>query len=233
MSQARGQVIAINLAREGIEMMFNIRDTNIRKWSGKKDACWLNANTIFAAAQDDCEHERWIGGYGTNYFPYFAVSTGGTKIPVVATGAALDIFDGSIGVNDKPYEMWLSATGDFIPAIFFSGGGNLSVSNCNYSVTGTANLGTVASGCPTGSLSAAGRFYRTINNVRLYDKHTTTTGGRLLGCINGAATDTLGSAQLCGEVNAKELRFCSEVQYIVDKSIRRVTMCSLITNFKE
>jgi Tfp pilus assembly protein PilV len=35
------QVMAVNLAREGIEMIYNIRDTNWRKYSGAKDINWL------------------------------------------------------------------------------------------------------------------------------------------------------------------------------------------------
>jgi hypothetical protein len=31
------QVMAMNLAREGVEMMYTIRDTNWKKWSGERD----------------------------------------------------------------------------------------------------------------------------------------------------------------------------------------------------
>ena len=41
LSNARLQVRATNFAREWVEMMFNIRDTNWRKQSGQKDKCWL------------------------------------------------------------------------------------------------------------------------------------------------------------------------------------------------
>ncbi|MBP6910974.1 hypothetical protein KBC03_05305 [Patescibacteria group bacterium] len=63
MAQARGQVIAINLAREGAEMMFNLRDTNLRKWSGKRDLCFLNRKSLFATDEEKCEDEEWLGYY--------------------------------------------------------------------------------------------------------------------------------------------------------------------------
>lgn len=37
----KAQIIATNLAREGIEIMFNKRDTNWNIYSSKKDACRL------------------------------------------------------------------------------------------------------------------------------------------------------------------------------------------------
>lgn len=40
----RQQTIALNLAREGMETMYNIRDTNRRSRSSQKDQCWLKAN---------------------------------------------------------------------------------------------------------------------------------------------------------------------------------------------
>ena len=35
------QVMAVNLAREGVELMYTIRDTNRRKQSAQKDKYWL------------------------------------------------------------------------------------------------------------------------------------------------------------------------------------------------
>ncbi|MDR0369077.1 MAG: prepilin-type N-terminal cleavage/methylation domain-containing protein [Candidatus Peribacteria bacterium] len=41
---AKMQVMAVNLAREGVEMMYTIRDTNWRKYSGDKDTHRLRAD---------------------------------------------------------------------------------------------------------------------------------------------------------------------------------------------
>lgn len=45
MNNTRTKVRATNLAREWVEMMFNIRDTNRRKCSWKKDDFWLYVGT--------------------------------------------------------------------------------------------------------------------------------------------------------------------------------------------
>ena len=63
------QIRATNLAREWMEMMFNIRDTNRRKCSWKKDDFWLylgsGANTSSHDFEAECNphwetFEKWI-----------------------------------------------------------------------------------------------------------------------------------------------------------------------------
>jgi prepilin-type N-terminal cleavage/methylation domain-containing protein len=51
----KAQIVATNLAREGIEMVFNKRDTNRRIYSSKKDACRLVNKT--QTATTTCENE--------------------------------------------------------------------------------------------------------------------------------------------------------------------------------
>jgi hypothetical protein len=38
--------MALNLAKEGVEIVYNIRNTNRRRWYEQKDACWLNADPL-------------------------------------------------------------------------------------------------------------------------------------------------------------------------------------------
>ncbi|MDR2415216.1 MAG: hypothetical protein LBD75_00975 [Candidatus Peribacteria bacterium] len=40
------QVMAMNLAREGVEMIYTIRDTNRKKWSGERDKYRLEIDTF-------------------------------------------------------------------------------------------------------------------------------------------------------------------------------------------
>jgi hypothetical protein len=40
------KIVAINLAREGIESMFQIRDTNRQRRSSNRDKCWLKVNPL-------------------------------------------------------------------------------------------------------------------------------------------------------------------------------------------
>lgn len=44
-SEMTQRTIAMNLAKEGIEAMYNIRNTNWRKRSSEKDKCWLAMGT--------------------------------------------------------------------------------------------------------------------------------------------------------------------------------------------
>ena len=46
LQKSREKIIAINLAREGMEAMINIRDSNRRKNAGKKEESWLKVNPI-------------------------------------------------------------------------------------------------------------------------------------------------------------------------------------------
>lgn len=45
-SEMRQRTIALNLAKEGIEAVYNIRNTNWRKRSANRDACWLKVNPM-------------------------------------------------------------------------------------------------------------------------------------------------------------------------------------------
>jgi prepilin-type N-terminal cleavage/methylation domain-containing protein len=44
--QAKLNVIAMNLTREGVEMMYNIRDTNRKRWAGVKDTNRLRRDSF-------------------------------------------------------------------------------------------------------------------------------------------------------------------------------------------
>jgi len=61
--KTRKKVIAINLAREGVEAVYNIRNTNFKRWAWVKDKCWLKADPLY---DDDgnCDNDDWIqSGY--------------------------------------------------------------------------------------------------------------------------------------------------------------------------
>jgi Tfp pilus assembly protein PilV len=46
------QVMAVNLAREGVEQMYTIRDTNWRKHSAEKDKYWLMTDPMLVNIND-------------------------------------------------------------------------------------------------------------------------------------------------------------------------------------
>ncbi len=59
MDKTRKKVISVNLAREGMEGMYNIRDTNFKRWAGLRDRCWLKTDPL---RDDDgsCGNDPWI-----------------------------------------------------------------------------------------------------------------------------------------------------------------------------
>lgn len=42
LSETAQRTVALNLAKEGIEAVYNLRNSNWRRWSDKKNECWLS-----------------------------------------------------------------------------------------------------------------------------------------------------------------------------------------------
>jgi len=63
--KTRERVIAINLAREWMEAVYNIRDTNRQLRAGKRESCWLKSDSFWNVWDlDDCADDPWIwSGY--------------------------------------------------------------------------------------------------------------------------------------------------------------------------
>ena len=77
------QVMAVNLAREGVEMMYTIRDTNRRKSSGNKDTMRLRLDPFGGADT--------ILTKGTGYYALNIQLTGQSQYPMLTkVGAATD-----------------------------------------------------------------------------------------------------------------------------------------------
>lgn len=58
--RTRQDVVAINLARQWVEAMFTIRNTNWRTWAGKKESCRLLTDTFSNYPSLDCENRDWM-----------------------------------------------------------------------------------------------------------------------------------------------------------------------------
>ena len=56
--KAKQDSLAINLAREGIEGVYSIRNTNWLRWSGKRDTNRLCADPSLTNTNDNCG--AWI-----------------------------------------------------------------------------------------------------------------------------------------------------------------------------
>jgi len=58
--QTEQKALAINLTRQAIEWIQNIRDTNRMRRAGTKDACRLKTNPLVDSNSDGCENDQWI-----------------------------------------------------------------------------------------------------------------------------------------------------------------------------
>ncbi len=73
-SEMRQRTIALNLGKEGVESMYNIRNTNWKRRSANRDQCWLKMNPMTDEGNDGCENDTWISKwafiltYNTNWF---------------------------------------------------------------------------------------------------------------------------------------------------------------------
>lgn len=100
--RTRQDIIASNLAKEWVEAVFALRNTNWRQWSWQKDECWLLQDT-FAPWSTPCADSSWIwsGTYilDQNFFSghmYFSL------IPVVS-----QVLDASDGIASDEQEFAL------------------------------------------------------------------------------------------------------------------------------
>lgn len=63
MQKTREKTIAINLAREWIEAMYQIRDTNRYRRAGQKESCRLKSNPLSGNANCSNDPRIWTGNY--------------------------------------------------------------------------------------------------------------------------------------------------------------------------
>lgn len=59
-SETAQRTIALNLAKEGLEAMYNIRNTNWRRRSDSRDKCWLKVDPMVDEGNDGCANDRWF-----------------------------------------------------------------------------------------------------------------------------------------------------------------------------
>lgn len=205
-NSTKSQIVAINLAREWVEYVYNIRDTNWKMFASKKDQCWLASRPNAWAT--NCENisritPDWIGSSWTILSKMNESATGARVLSWINSELRVVSQNENTGIewNSVPFRMCLQwETWD----------------HCSNFTTGSPEFQT-----------RYWRYRRGINIVWLYGKNGT-PGWNLLNCSDGSNTNP----GTCGTSDAKELRFCSRVDYIFD-TIRTVELCSAVTNFLE
>jgi len=216
LTETRQKVMALNLAKEGVEIVYNIRNTNWRRRYEQKDACWLNADPFAHPTWEEssCSWQAWItpwrwaiarASQGNNYY-YSLVNHNSS---------------GWLMGTEKKLTLDLDAFTNSIP----------STTTSTYKLNMTwGNWYNSADANPkTWNDPLGGEFYRYIAVDGLYrkDKNNITK----ISCASWAAT--IWTTESCWSPDiAKELRFCSVVVYTRPKQ-GRIQICSLLTNFEE
>lgn len=207
----KSQVVAINLAREGIERVYNMRDTNWKMFASKKDQCRLASEP--RAGVENCETIPRITKEGIG-FSWSYISTMDPNNTYFATGSyVLSWVNTELRVRTENASSGIEGDDAAVFRMCLDTETN-TWDNCSNFTTGTPIFQT-----------KYGRFWRGIQMKWLYNKDDSSVGWTELLC---ADWDT----SWCGTNDAKELRFCSRVDYIFD-AVRTIELCTAMTNFLE
>ena len=208
--RTRQETIAINMAREWMETVYTIRNTNRLRRSGKRDANRLCVDSSLEANTWSSSCGIWIQS-GTSYTIRLTGSDTSPYPYLSGTTSTLDIKD------NTPDDIFL----------LYYGTGNRQKIPMRYQWW---------SGTQT---TAEWSFYREIRGLGLYQKNTNVEWGHPIVCTDGwdnyDAINSTGipeSNQLCANGEAKEFRFCSKVEY-QKKFQWKVELCGVLTNYKE
>lgn len=208
-NSAKSEVVAINLAREWVETVFNIRDTNWKMFASKKDQCWLSTQPDFT--NPNCENLPWL--HAQAWWQYYYIKSPIKNITyftweniLLPTAWALTV------VENK----WDDATvSSWYRMCFFQ-----------WSNTWTSSYWDACNGSTNWIRDTKyGKYWRWIEVKWLFLKSWVAGWTPLITCNQW-------SVWWCWTSTAKELRFCSRVDYYFNIA-RRVELCSAVTNFEE
>ncbi len=204
-NSTKSQVVAINLAREWVETVFNIRDSNRKMFASKKNECRLSTEPDYD--DPDCASFPWMTA-NTHYYikspindiTYFT----GESILLSTHWVPLNVLENNWddGATSSRYRM------------------------CLYQ--GPWTWSTYRDSCESGTAGQIntkyGKYRRWIEIKGLYSKV-----GAWWTIIPWCANWNVWWS--CTDDDAKELRFCSRVDYEFGIT-RRIEFCSAITNFQ-
>jgi len=191
----RQDTVATNLAREWVEVVQQIRNTNRLKSFWSKDSCWLKKDPL--GDDGNCSDDDWIGTWS---YIFFQNLTWWQKYFLMSWS----------------YNSWLDLSyfDEWIDDVF---------SLC-YNSSGLRYH------CPwITNPRSEWFFFREIKWIWLYQKDVDIEWWVLLDCKNWSSSS---NGISCWSSNAKEYRFCSNVEYFKEKN-QKVELCSIITNFEK
>lgn len=107
------RVIAINLAREGMEWIYQIRDTNRLLWPAQKDKCRLDMNPMIDELSPWCSDDAWM--WSGNYILQKSIS-GNQEYFYMSWWSTRDKLDLSDWVQASDNKFALCLSGDLLIA---------------------------------------------------------------------------------------------------------------------
>lgn len=220
MNNTRLQVRATNYAREWIEMMFNIRNTNRRMGAGKKDKCRLVSDIVKHSSCEDWSRfkpwlytlEKWKNESWDMYF--YA-----NKLNNINSQTEIETYYSDDGFREK-----LSSNPDDImwSKIVFTG--TYSIIERSYEEWKWWTWEFTMWNKIQDLLWDGVEFYRLLRVYGIYDKTNNSSSESL---DRGIDTERIWWAL------AKEIRFCVKTFYKSSGWEHSVELCSLMTNFEE
>lgn len=222
-SEMRQRTIALNLAKEGIEAVYNIRDTNWRRRSANRDQCWLKANPMIDEWGDGCENDTLFGGGSryaiistgeTNYYALKRVSNGADDARAMNESKNLVKDHKKLQQQIKSMTQWVRQNGDSDPHW------NFRLHFVEGQWVDHSKFLELQKNGKTESLSQ-GIYRRWIAGWWIHSKET----GNFIKCITEQNPE-------CKDASAKEFRFCSTVIYSSPYQ-GIVNLCAIMTNFVE
>lgn len=235
LSETAQKTIALNLAKEGIEAVYNLRNSNWRKWSDKKNECWLNVN------KEECdEYSRKLTD---NQMRIFGMSDGDTCVyqynlwygPIkigTTNGFLPEGSDISQRIRDdkearfKNFEENRSPKNNQQYKLVYYRGKRIPLWNISGHERGFYHGEWIGNqNCPDEYMeknTSPWEYSRVITIHGLYDKETK----KQLSCTYDHHDKE------CNSSSPKELRFCSTVFYTKPYQWV-VNICSIMTNFEQ
>ena len=238
-SETAQRTIALNLAKEGLEAMYNIRNTNWRRRSDSRDKCWLKEKPMVDEGNDGCENDRWFTWHeryylekDANYHNYYLIPFNwGARPPLYWLSNPRNGLDYEAEFSNYPERLKGQLTlldnvvrsqnpndGHRKYAVRFLDGERISHEEFLRAITRD----------PASAQRESKQYWtywRFITTAGLYDKSDSDYQWAGLTCVNGADI-----WWKCWDSSPKELRFCSIVLYTAPYR-GMVHICSIMTNF--
>ena len=235
LSETAQRTVALNLAKEGIEAVYNLRNSNWRKWSDKKNECWLSVwEECWEYSEELTNSQMRILGLNDGdicTYDYNARTYGPIKVwtPQLFTRIDWEIPEWKWNDKDARFkELPLNRQPKYAEEykLIYYRGKRIPLWSIDTHERGSYfNPPKGNPSCWAEYLDATKNnlweYSRVITIQGLFDK---TTGQKL------TCTDTASSP--CKSSSPKELRFCSTVFYTKPYQ-GVVNVCSIMTNFEQ